>query len=133
MQVIKHKDLREFILGLDYEEQDTLDVLVKFKTQYIYTARISYDVYGCCWHCRSKQTTGGSVYSTMFDYRNVRVQIDDTLKEYRGFTNDTHITDEINVPPSAISFWATYARASDSTTEPLAEQVLTWLSDSTGE
>ena len=116
MQVIKHQDLREFMLSLDHEEQDTLAVLVKFCTQYVYTARIIYDPYSRCWRCISNQTTGGSIHATAYDYRNVRVYIAREVKPYQSFAlEDIHISDE-ECTLTTLSSWATGPSTGDSFT-----------------
>ena len=113
MQVVKHQDLREFMLGLDHEEQDTLEVLVKFHIQYVYTARIIYDPYSSCWRCISNQTTRGSVRSVAFDHRTVRAYIErDVLADLAS--------------PSTVD---SFTISSNTSEEPFAAQVLNWLSD----
>ena len=138
MRVVKHQDLKEFMLSLDHEEYaDTMEVLVKYYGQYVYTARIIYDSYSHCWRCLSSQTTRGPVRPGAFDHRTVHAYIEREAKPYQGVAlGDINISDE-ECTLTTLSSWATSPNTAGSFTvgtseEPFAAQVLTWLSDSTG-
>ena len=134
MRVVKHQDLKEFMLSLDHEEYaDTMEVLVKYYGQYVYTARIIYESYSHCWRCLSSQTTRRPVRSGAFDHRTVRAYIEREAKPYQGVAlGDINISDE-ECTLTAISSWDTSPSTADSfDTSPSIGQVLTWLSGSTG-
>lgn len=112
MRVIKHQDLREFMLGLAHEGyENTLEILVKYYNTYTYSAHIIYDCYSRCWRCIASQTEGGSICSTAFDHRVVRAKVAHMPAWNTSITRYTTTTDG---------------------NEPFDAQVTTWLSGSTG-
>lgn len=137
MRVIKYQDLREFMLGLDHREYtDALKIVVKYYSQYVYTACIIYDPYGQCWRCLSNQTTGGSVHATWYDPRTVRAYVEREAKVYQNFAlGDIPYTDEACMPAEPSISWTTTINsnttmdtsADSNGSSPFNTQVISWL------
>lgn len=75
MLIIPHEKVKKFMLGLDYEELGTLDILVSYYGRYVYMARIMYERHIACWTCLANQPAIGARV-TIYDYRNVRAYVD---------------------------------------------------------